>query len=261
MSIAKSLLPGALLLGGVSVHASVIPEAQVHREALFNLVTDRFSSNTFGTDTFADDRFGAISVSALGTPAPSVASEARIGPNTTPLIFGRGTDFLSYSFEILGPTASLPVLIDVSGAASGFATSGSSFVVQAGWGLLDGGVTLAGDDINSGQLSVAFDQSFGHTLDLTLQSNHLYSIFMNADSSAAATLEGSRADASAFVDPVLSFGSGVDPLAYSFQFSDGIGNSSPIPQPVPVPEPGPLLLMGAGLVFFVMRARRPMAVT
>ena len=46
------------------------------------------------------------------------------------------------------------------------------------------------------------------------------------------------------IDPIFSFGQGVDPLSYSFIFSDGIGNAAASG----VPEPGTLVLLSAGLL-------------
>jgi hypothetical protein len=59
------------------------------------------------------------------------------------------------------------------------------------------------------------------------------------------------ANGTALIDPVFSFASGVDP-SYSFQFSDGLGNSS-IPA---VTEPDSLLLLSAGAVAIDLLRRR-----
>ena len=96
------------------------------------------------------------------------------------------------------------MLINVAGAASAIATSGASFAVESRWDLLDSGAPISGDDIRSGQLSGSFSQSFNRTVNLTLAANHVYSMFMLADAAATATLEGARATANAFIDPVFS---------------------------------------------------------
>ena len=101
--------------------------------------------------------------------------------------------------------------------------------------------------------SIDFNESFDRTVILTLATNHVYSVFMLADAGAAATLLGSHATANAFVDPVFSLAPGVDPLAYSFDFSEGIGNSSL------VPEPGTLVLLIAGVLFLGLLRLRMIA--
>lgn len=93
---------------------------------------------------------------------------------------------ISYSLRIVGPSGTVPVLIDVAGAATASATTGASFTVESRWNLLDAVTSLAGDDIRSGQLSGRFNQSFGHTVSLMLATNHVYSISMVADAAGAA---------------------------------------------------------------------------
>jgi hypothetical protein len=251
----KSLLASiGLFLALSAAEASQLPDYQVTGDALFNLSPpDRLSLSRFGSIPLADARFGSVSFAASGTPSPSLVAGAEIGPSTTPIIFGRRAGFLTYFFEILGPSGAVPVLIDVAGGATAFASPGASFAVESRWDLLDSGASLAGDDIRSGQLSGNFNESFDRTVILTLATNHVYSVFMLADAGAAATLLGSHATANAFVDPVFSLAPGVDPLAYSFDFSEGIGNSSL------VPEPGTLVLLIAGVLFLGLLRLRMIA--
>lgn len=257
MLFLRSLLTTTvLLLSFLAAEATPLPSSNVIRELFFNLSPpDRLSLNDFGSTSLVDGRFGSVSVNAFGTPSPSIVASANIGPNSIPSIFGRGDGLLTYSLEIVGPTGAVPVLIDVAGAATGFATTGASFAVESRWNLLDpAGTSLAGDDIRSGQLSGSFSQNFGHTVSISLAANQIYSVFMLADAAAAATLEGSRATANAFIDPIFSFGPGVDPQIYSFNFSDGIGNASPA---AAIPEPGTLALLSAGLLSLgLLRQRR-----
>jgi hypothetical protein len=58
--------------------------------------------------------------------------------------------------------------------------------------------------------------------------------------------------ATASIDPVFSFARGVDP-AYSFQFSDGIGNSSI----AAIPEPSPVVLLSASAIAMASCAGAP----
>ena len=218
---------------------------------------DRQSSNLFGSISLSDSRFGFVSFTSSGTPSPSLVASANIGPNSTiPSIFGRAAGVLSYVFEILGPTGSVPALIDAAGLASAAAGPGASFAVASIWTLFDStslSNVLAGDEIRSGQLTGSFNQSFNHTVGLTLTTNHIFAVFMLADAAAAATDVGSHAAADALVDPIFSFGLGVDPSLYSFNFSPGIGNS---PAVAGVPGPSTLAIYSVGLLFLVFARRR-----
>jgi hypothetical protein len=233
-----------MLLATLSaVEASDLPNYQVTGDAFFNLSPPaRRTLNGFGSIPLTDERFGSVSFAASGTPSPLLTASAQIGPSDIERIFGRGAGFLTYSFEILGPSGTVPVLIDVAGRATASASSGATFAVESRWDLLDTGITLAGDDKHSGEISGNFDEGFDRTVSLMLTTNHVYSVFMLADAAAAATALGSSATGNAFVDPTFSFGPGVDTLAYSFHFSEAIGNSRP------VPEPGTVFIAGTGLL-------------
>ena len=252
MSFLKSVLSIALLQFSFHVaEAAPLPAYSVFGDLLFNLsAPNRLFPNDFGSFALTDPRFGSVSVNSVGTPAPFVAVSANIGPNAIPSIFGRASEIVEYALEIIGPTGLVPVRIDVTGAASGFAASGASFAAESRWDLLDGGSPLVGDDIRSGQLTGSFNDSFSRTVDILLTANHVYSVFMLADAAGAATLEGSRAAANAVIDPIFSFGLGVDTRVYSFTFSEGIGNSRS------VPEPGTLALLLGGLLPFGLLGRR-----
>jgi hypothetical protein len=253
MSRASGFLAAGFLVLSFSVAgASSLPLYSMAGDLAFNLSPpERLFPNVFGTYSLADERYGLVTLDAAGVPFPSLLAGAIIGPNELPSIYGRGSGLLTYAVEVVGPSGTVPVLADVAGTASGFGNTGASFAVESRWSFLDGGTELAGDDIRSGQLSGSFEQSFGRTVDLMLTANHVYSVFMLADAAAAATLEGSHATARSYVDPVFSFGPDVDPLLYSFQFSDGIGNGGT----APVPEPGSLALLAAGLLSSVVALR------
>ena len=252
----RSLLARVLLLAasagltlgpGIAV-ASPPPAALVSGDLFFNFSPPaRLQPTDFGTFSLSDPRFGSLSIASIASPFPSASANAVIGIN--PLfasIFGRSVDVLVYSFELVGPAGMVPVLIDVAGAASGSATRGASFAVESRWNLFDRGhVSLASDDIRSGQLTGDFSQSFNRTVSLALAANQVYSVELFADAASAATDVGSNSIASAFVDPIFSFGPGVDPASYVFNFSAGIGNTRPA---TGVPEPGTLALLVAGLL-------------
>jgi len=174
-----------------------------------------------------------------GTP-PTLAGEIDAGPSH----FGRSFATLTYELEILGPPGSVPILIDVSGRVSahtGLDLSGT-VLAQSNWSFED--VSLGpvfSDALDSGVQHEDFSQSFSHTVFLTVTANHIHRVTMFVDMEAGGGNSGAIVRAS--IDPVFSFAPGVDP-AYSFQFSDGIGNSS-IPA---VPEPDSVLLLSAGAI-------------
>ena len=82
-----------------------------------------------------------------------------------------------------------------------------------------------------------------------MTANHIYGVTMFVDLEIGGGNGG--ANGTAIIDPVFSFAPGVDP-AYTFQFSDGIGNSS-IPA---VPEPDSVFLLSAGAIAIGLLRRR-----
>ena len=187
---------------------------------------------------------------ALGTPAPFLGGQI----SAAPFGFGRATATLTYELEILGPNGSVPVLIDVSGrvfAHLGADLSGTA-LAQSNWAFED--VSLGpvfSDALDSGVQHDDFSQSFSHTVFVTVTANHIYGVTMFVDLEIGGGNAG--ANGTAIIDPVFSFAPGVDP-AYSFQFSDGIGNSS-LPA---IPEPSSVVLLSAGAITIglLRRARR-----
>jgi hypothetical protein len=187
---------------------------------------------------------------ALGTPAPFLGGQI----SAAPFGFGRATATLTYELEILGPNGSVPVLIDVSGrvfAHLGADLSGTA-LAQSNWAFED--VSLGpvfSDALDSGVQHDDFSQSFSHTVFVTVTANHIYGVTMSVDLQIGGGNSG--ANGTAIIDPVFSFAPGVDP-AYSFQFSDGIGNSL-LPA---IPEPSSVVLLSAGAITIglLRRARR-----
>ncbi|HUL64688.1 MAG TPA: PEP-CTERM sorting domain-containing protein [Burkholderiaceae bacterium] len=240
-------LSACLLALPVLAHAAPLPDATIIGDVLLNK-GGRQDLNTFGSIGIGGPGFGA-DLTVSGTPLPTISAAAQTGPSgDIPGLFSRADAVLTYAFEIFGPADSVPVIIDVAGIAQGDASAGASFAVASLWQLFDSAAAqstvLASDEIRSGQLSGRFSESFGRSVSLTLLTNHIYPIFLLADAAAAATDTGSRAVASAFVDPRLSFGAGVDPGVFSFAFSAGIGNELP-PPTTSVPEPTTAGLLGA----------------
>lgn len=258
--IASGLVAAAVVAGAMPARAALLPDASVSGTVIFNL-GGRQDLASFGSIGLDDARFGSVAFGASAAPAPSLTAEAQIGPNDLGVpLFGRGAGFMTYYIEILGPAAVVPVVVEATGSATASASPGGSFAVVSQWQLFDSGsfsTVLAGDEIRSGQLTGSFGQEFSHSIELTLATNHLYPVVLLADAAAAATDLVSKAFATAFIDPVFSFGAGIDPAVFSFVFSAGIGNELPAPPPTgSVPEPGTLALLSAALLWVSRGLRR-----
>jgi len=141
----------------------------------------------------------------------------------------------------------------VSGAVSGHLDPGDPLAIlllQSNWSIED--VVLGpvfSDAIDSGVQHDDFAQNFSHTVFATVTANHIHRVTMFVDVEAAGGKFGAFATAS--IDPVFSFPPGVDP-AYSFQFSDGIGNSSI----QAIPEPSSVVLLSSGVIAIGILRRR-----
>ena len=194
---------------------------------------------------------------ALGTPAPVLAGQIDAGK----FQFGRAVATLTYELEILGPPGNvpIPILIDVSGRV--FAHVGldrsATALAQSNWAFED--VSLGpvfSDALDSGVQHDDFSQNFSHTVFVTVIANHIHRVTMSVDLEIGGGNSG--ANGTAIIDPVFSFAPGVDP-AYSFQFSDGIGNSS-LPA---IPEPSSIVLLSAGAITIglLRRARRQIGIS
>jgi hypothetical protein len=252
--LARVLICAGPLLTMLAPAAAVttVPAANVLGTVLYNR-GDRIDPTTFGHFSVSAGPFGGVDLGMQGEPFPAVQASGQMATDAnTALLFGRSVGHLTYHFGIDGPASSeVPVLIDVAGFASGLATPGASFAVLSEWVLTrvsPSGALLATDLVESGQMSGSFAQGFGRTVSLMLDTASTYQIFMRADISVAASDPDSAAEATAFIDPVLRFGAGVDTDQYHFVLSDGIGNP-------PVPEPPALVLMVLGLGLLAARLR------
>lgn len=223
---------GALLLLALGqATADTLDPANISVTVLFNIPPPaRLDVNIFGTFPQTGPG-GFLQFTASGFPGPFLSGEAHISKNFT----GRVSGILIYAIEILGPAGKVPVLVDVSGGASASSVANdpfAGFAMKSLWRLEDATQTVFSEGIDTGQLSGIFNESFGHTVALTLTANHVYRVTMVADAFAAAGSSGTSAFATAFIDPTFSFGSGVGP-EYSFLLSEGVGNSAA----TSVPEP------------------------
>jgi len=188
---------------------------------------------------------------AFGTPAPFLGALVDAGK----FQFGRAVATLTYELEILGPPGSVPIQIDVSGRVTGHTSDvfgSATLLLQSKWGIEDVALgPVFSDAIDSGVQHDDFARSFSHTVLVTMTANSIHRVTMSVDVEAGGGTTGTNA--TALIDPVFSFAPGVDP-AYSFQFSDGIGNSS-IPA---IPEPSSIVLLSTGAIIIglLRRARR-----
>lgn len=223
-----------LFLAVVSAQAAPLAPAAVAGQVSFSNPPAGIQVTAFGTFPLSGSS-GSLQFAASATPAPSLSASATL----IPFFFGRASGTLVYEIEILGPAGDVPVSITVSGAVAGSSDSLSGdsfagFAMQSLWSLeTTGGTPLVQDGISTPSLTGSFSQSFAQTHQVILTANRVYRVRMSADAGARA------GSATAFIDPVFSFGSGVDPELYSFLLSDGIGNA---------PEPASLALIAAGLV-------------
>lgn len=237
-----------LTVGGSSASAATLAPAGVAGQVFFNLSPPAgLNISTFGPFPLTGPG-GFLQLVTGGEPSPFGSAEAHVAPG----FFGRASGQVVYSMEVLGPAGDVSVSVAVSGGASGSSSTNpfTSFALKALWRIDDVNLGLANvfnEGIDTPALQGIFNESFGHSVNLTLTAGHVYRVTLTADASAGAVDSDTQTFATAFIDPVFSFGPAVGP-EYSFHFSDGIGNS-------PVPLPGSLVLLAPALVGFARASR------
>lgn len=240
--------------------ATPLPAPIVHGDAFFNVGSPPQAIDTFGTLIHSAPTHGTLVFSSTGTPSPALTATASLDPVGT----GSGTvsGFLRYTFEILGDDClgaegCVPVFAFAAGRVAGYADPGpfNGFESIARWSLRNTSeIILVGDSLHiSGAGGESDVQGFAETHSLMLRTNTEYRVVMEVLARAGGLEAGALSVAEAFVDPLFSFGAGVDPGRYAFHFADGIGNSPPV---AGVPAPGGLALVMVGLLAMAVRRSR-----
>jgi hypothetical protein len=231
----------SLCLGLASAQAALAP-ALVAGQVQFSNPPVGLQVTTFGTFPLSQPT-GSLQFTAAGDPAPFLAADAAMDL----FFFGRASGSLLYEMQVLGPAGPVAVSITVAGGVAGDSDlSGNDlfagFAMKSTWSFeTTSGVPLIPEEgISTPGLTGSFSQSFGETHALMLDANQVYRVRMTADAGARG------GSASAFIDPIFSFGAGVGP-EYSFEFSAGIAN---------VPEPAPSALLAAGIAGLCLRRWR-----
>lgn len=252
----------AVALGmAAGVAAAVpLPAPIVHGEAFFNTDITGKTIDAFGTLSHTLPTHGTLQFASSGTPSPALRAAADLEPVGT----GSGTvsGFLRYTFEILGDDCvgiegCVPVHVFAAGHVAGFAEPGffTGFESIARWSLRNASeITLVGDSLHiSGTGGESDEDGFAGTHSLILRTNTEYRVVMEVLARAGGLEVGAHSVAKAFIDPLFSFGAGVDTTRFAFHFADGIGNTAP---PGGVPAPGvPALVVLGLLALAAQRAR------
>lgn len=255
--LASAAAPALALAAPPAATAMPLPAPIVHADAQFNFETTAQTLDTFGALEHILPTHGTLRFGATGTPLPALTATADLDPVGT----GSGTvsGFLRYTFEIIGDECAGPdgcVSVDVfaAGRVAGFAEPGfiTGFESIARWSLRNTSeFILVGHDLHIGGLGGESDsKSFTETRSLMLRTNTEYRVVMEVLARSGGLEPGAHSVAEAFVDPLFSFGAGVDRSRYAFHFADGIGNEPPVSG---VPAPGAPALVAVGLLALAAR--------
>lgn len=243
--------------------AMPLPAPIAHGEAMFNVETTAQTVDGFGALGHTLPTHGTLTFSSAGTPSPALTATADLNPVGTGS--GVASGFLRYTFEILGPDCAgidgcVAVDVFAAGRVAGSAEPGffTGFESIARWSLRNTSeFILVGDSLHiSGSGGDSDSQGFAETHSLMLRTNTEYRVVMEVLVRAGGLEPGALSEAEAFVDPLFSFGAGVDATRYAFHFADGIGNSAP-PAGVPTPGTSALALLGL-LALAARRAQLPL---
>ena len=280
-----------------------LPGAQVNQSAGADAAfagNDAVTVKTFGPVSDAHtsppgsfgEGAGAASGAVTGLPSPMVTASASgstvvgaVPPGYESYIDNGGgyTALLTYSFEVLGPTATVGLQVkSLAQYATTALTHGMRVdaFIQTGITQMDAGggvvANLMSDtstlDVNTenavpivlgssdmtGSIGTGFAGGYNEQGVFTFQTYTRYDVGLQVRIDAYVNGFGGAAGISASVDPIFAVAPGVANAGdYSFLFSDGIGNT-PLDAGGGVPEPSvwALVLLGFGGLGAALRRRR-----
>jgi hypothetical protein len=168
---------------------------------------------------------------------------------------------LNYSFEILGPNGTVPVLINANGSVTGLEpanlgstnNSAESEIIISSNGIASSAATSVDDSHGVPSPSGSFTTA-GNVY--ALDTNFVYRVTLGVATSAGSDefIPGSSVF-TATIDPTIQIDSAlIDPSPYSLIFSDGIGNTA-----IPEPSTYAVILGIAALSFAAIRRKRKTA--
>jgi hypothetical protein len=243
-------------------------------------------AGSFGAGT------ASSSGSLVGLPSPLLSGNLFVSMNPATVPAGFEKDFengaaysatLIYAFEVLGPDATAPVQIKSLGQfTTGAATTTTRFDAFLNMGIEqqdDAGDNILrvltdtstlntfGSIVNSspdvkGSLATGFTGGINENGIYTLLTNTRYLVGLQLAIDMHINGFGGSDTFSASLDPTFAIAPGTaNSGAYSFIFSDGIGNTAPGGGGVPEPSVWALMLIGFGGLGAALRRRRALAVT
>ncbi len=244
-----------LLLGMGQAAEAALDPALVAGQLSFNIQPPAgINFNTFDSYSLPGPG-GLIEFVAAPQPGPFLSGLVNVNSSNT----GRASGTLLYNMQVVGPASANPIPVNAAFAGAVSGSSGTDiftagFAMDARWNLAD--VNLGLVEVFKGGIDMqaaiqgSFNDSFNEVAELGLTPGHIYRVTMVVDVFAGASGSVFPASASAFIDPVFSFGPGVG-SEYSLLFSPGIGNAAPVPEP----QTWALLAMGV-LALCLRRTRR-----
>jgi len=182
------------------------------------------------------------------TPFPSITADLTASNLAT--ANAKGT--IDYYFKVVGPANnSIPITISQTGSLSSDFVSGSFVAVAFGFGLgYTGYACVPAPSCGSGD---TFTGAAPETVAANVPYHIGISLQLGLDPDSYFHGGGFTQTATAFVDPIVSFGPHFDSTGYSLEFSDGVGNSLPA---TPLPATLPLFVSGLGAIVLLGRRRR-----